>query len=882
MAYEIVLGRSTADKERFGLAGSVLIGKQYVKMGASTSLSQSVFLDVNKAHVVFVCGKRGSGKCLSGDTLITLKDGRQIPVKALSSVEGRAFSLDKNLKVRSAKWEQFFKRTVNELWHVTFRSGRKLSLTPEHPLLTIRGWKPVDELGIGSRIAAPRIIDAFGSRSLPECDIKLLAYMLSEGHVKKHLFFTNSDPDIVTDFKRAVSDFQSELCVTRVGEIEYKINSKFEKRRFLGCDFAHNEKGQFSKGGCVRFEKRRIRKFFEKHELYGKLSCEKFISEGIFRLPKYQLALFLNRLFSCDGSIYYSNGWEVSYSSMSEQLVRQVQHLILRYGVLSKVRSKSVKLNGKVFTSYELVVNSENVDRFIQSIGFFGKKAVKQMQALRENALIKRNPNIDTIPKEIWDIYRPKSWVAAGEALGYCSPKAARSAIDYSPSRQKLLTIAITDQNTAIRKLAESDIFWDEIESIEPESGNFEVFDISVPKLHNFVANDIIVHNSYTLGVIAEGIAQLEPEVRDRLSVLMLDTMGIYWTMKYPNNPDNDLLKEWNLEGKGLPIVIFCPKGLFSDYKAKGIPADVPFSIRPSELGPDDWNSTFELTTNDPIAVFIERTILELKKEHDTYSISEIIQALNADKSERDETVNAAVNRFKAADSWGIFAEESTPIKELAFPGRIAVLDLSAYMTMPNGWKIKHLVMGLVCKSLFQERMLVRKSEEFESVHSALHFIKVSEDEEKLRGKEMPVVWIMVDEAHEFLPRDEKTSATDALVTLLREGRQPGIALVLATQQPGKIHTDAMTQSDVILSHRLTARIDTDALAGLMQSYLRKGLDIQLDILPKVPGACIAVDDVAERMYPLRIRPRFSWHGGSAPDILKEEVKKEKNNLFGF
>jgi hypothetical protein len=101
--------------------------------------------------------------------------------------------------------------------------------------------------------------------------------------------------------------------------------------------------------------------------------------------------------------------------------------------------------------------------------------------------------------------------------------------------------------------------------------------------------------------------------------------------------------------------------------------------------------------------------------------------------------------------------------------------------------------------------------------------------------------------------------------------------MVMATQQPGKIHTDAMTQSDTILAHRLTAKIDTDALGALLQSYLRVGLDKELANLPRVAGAAIAVDDVNERMYPIRIRPRFSWHGGGAPKIVKEKKK-----LFEF
>jgi hypothetical protein len=53
---------------------------------------------------------------------------------------------------------------------------------------------------------------------------------------------------------------------------------------------------------------------------------------------------------------------------------------------------------------------------------------------------------------------------------------------------------------------------WDVVESIEP-AGEEEVFDISVPTLHNFVANDLIVHNStYARCGIIVNVTPLEPE----------------------------------------------------------------------------------------------------------------------------------------------------------------------------------------------------------------------------------------------------------------------------------------------------------------------------------------------------------------------------------
>ena len=122
----------------------------------------------------------------------------------------------------------------------------------------------------------------------------------------------------------------------------------------------------------------------------------------------------------------------------------------------------------------------------------------------------------------------------------------------------------------------------------------------------------------------------------------------------------------------------------------------------------------------------------------------------------------------------------------------------------------------------------------------------------------------------QFLPNQGKTTSSGPLITILREGRQPGISLILATQQPGKIHTDVMTQSDIVLSHRITAKIDVDALSALMQSYMRKGLDEELDNLPRVQGSAVIFDDTNEKMYPIRVRPRITWHGGESPTAMQE------------
>ena len=63
--YEIIVGRSEADKKELGLQGTIFLGKHYVRMGQHTSLSNKIYMDIAKTHVVLVAGKRGSGKSFS-------------------------------------------------------------------------------------------------------------------------------------------------------------------------------------------------------------------------------------------------------------------------------------------------------------------------------------------------------------------------------------------------------------------------------------------------------------------------------------------------------------------------------------------------------------------------------------------------------------------------------------------------------------------------------------------------------------------------------------------------------------------------------------------------------------------------------------------------
>ena len=870
MAYEIVAGRSPKEKERLGLAGTIFLGKHYVQMERIMALSNPVYLDVSGPHVVLLSGKRGSGKCLHGDTLITLDNGSVVPIKDLANDSRGVFGLDHKLKIKKISKTEFFSRKVDRLLKIKLRSGKEIELTPEHPLLTIRGWQPAQELNVGSRIATPRIIGADGNTELEDHRIKLLAYLLAEGHLSNNfVLFSNSDEKIIKDFFESVNKFDAGLKIEQHSKpFCYRVAQKNVKHEV--SNIKRNEKGQIISTEHKR-SKTSLRAWLEEIGVYGKLSKEKHIPEQIFGIKKDKLALFLNILFSCDGSVYKHAAWEISYASSSEKLIRQVQHLLLRFGVLSRLRTKKTKCNGKLFETFELEICGENLIKFIENIGFFGCKEKRQEIALQEVSATKRNPNVDTIPKEMWEFYKPKSWAEVGRALGYTTfPKAARESQFYSPSRHKLLQIAVADGAENIKTLAEADIFWDEIISMELLDGEFEVYDISVPEFHNFIANDIIVHNSYSIGVIAEGLADLPEDIKNNLSFLIFDTMGIFWTMKYPNYKDDALLHEWNLQPKGLQPVVFVPFGLFDDYQSKGVPVDLPFSIRPAEVSATEWTEIFGLDLLSEAGILLERAVEKARQNFENFEIDELINLIDIDKDAEKREKQILKNRLAVAKTWGIFKAEGTEILDLFKGGTTSILDLSAYAQMENSDRLKALVIGLVSKKILAQRMESRRAEEVKLISEGGFLFG---EKSAIAEKGAPLVWLMIDEAHEFLPRVGKTLASNALIQILREGRQPGISLVLATQQPGKIHTDVMTQADVVLSHRVTSKIDTTALNEISATYLAFDIQKYIDELPADKGTAILLDDKLEKIYPMRVRPRYSWHGGEDPTAIKGELK---------
>ncbi|MFH1105723.1 MAG: ATP-binding protein [Candidatus Aenigmatarchaeota archaeon] len=353
---------------------------------------------------------------------------------------------------------------------------------------------------------------------------------------------------------------------------------------------------------------------------------------------------------------------------------------------------------------------------------------------------------------------------------------------------------------------------------------------------------------SYTAAVIAEEISALPDEFRKNLSVIIVDPMGIYWSMKNPNDKESDLLRNWEIKPSGVEATIFVPKGQEKDFEAAGIIWDKTLTLSTSEFSVEDWLITFNLSMFDPVGILLERCVRDLKKAQIEYDLPDIIRKISEDQKSDAREKESLINRFELAQSWGLFEKHGTDVEELMTPGGISVIDVSHY----EGWSVKNLLMSMLAKKIYHSRLIARKREEIETMTGEAK-------------KTLPMVWIIMDEAHQFLPNDAKTAASDALLSLVKQGREPGISTVFITQQPYKLHPDALSQADIVISHRLTAEQDIKALRSIMQTYLLKDVQKSIEELPKWKGSAIVLDDNSEKLYSLSVRPRFSWHAGGSP-----------------
>jgi hypothetical protein len=356
---------------------------------------------------------------------------------------------------------------------------------------------------------------------------------------------------------------------------------------------------------------------------------------------------------------------------------------------------------------------------------------------------------------------------------------------------------------------------------------------------------------SYTIGTLVEELSLQQPPVSDNIASIIIDSMGIFWTLAYTNTKEDITLGNWNLKPDVVDIQIFVPKGKIEEYAGMSINAK-SLSILTSFLSGNDWCNMFDISPVHPLGILITRIVQKMKENFSEYSIDDILNSIKKDPYADDTTKQAAFNYIGTAKRWGIFEKSGLGIHDIVQAGRTAIIDVSTLVDT----RVMSMVVGILGRQIYLERISARRQYEINRIMNS----------EKAT---MPMVWMFVDEAHLFLPNDEHAARNNVLVNeWLRQGRQPGLSLVLATQRPSALHPDVLSQSDIIICHRLTSRDDISALEMVRPTYMQKGIADAIHKMGEGKGVAFIIDDTTEASHIVQMRPRFTWHGGDEPSSL--------------
>jgi len=431
---------------------------------------------------------RESGCLTAGTRLMRADSGAEVTLGELlaSGERGvRLWSLDERLRMVPREMTSVFPSGVKEVFRLRLTSGREVEATANHPFLTVDGWCPLGELAVGDRLATPRRVPApLEPVPMPEDQVVLLAHLIGDGS------FVRRQP------LRYASTDEANLAAVSTAAKSFGITAVRDEHAAARCTSLRLP----APFRLARGRRNPIAAWLDELGLFGLRSHEKFVPAQVFALPDEQVALFLRHLWATDGCVAWDERARIGriyYGSTSRRLVDDVSRLLLRFGVLSRI--KRIRKPGYRDCWHLHVTGSEHQRVFAQLIGVHGARGQTLCELEQRLQEIAANTNLDTVPREVWGTVR--SLLAAQQithrefAAAMGSRFCGSTMWKHAPSRSRLARAAAVLHDADLEMLATNDVFWDEIVEIT-SLGEQDVFDATVPGTHNFVADGIAVHNS--------------------------------------------------------------------------------------------------------------------------------------------------------------------------------------------------------------------------------------------------------------------------------------------------------------------------------------------------------------------------------------------------
>ncbi|TET00628.1 MAG: hypothetical protein E3J80_01625, partial [Hadesarchaea archaeon] len=567
------------------------------------------------AVLVFV-GINGHGKCVCGDTLIPLADGRMQQIKQIYEemtkigvekvvedgfvIEGgipsslQIFAVNpESLKIEAARPSALWKLNTDQLIQVRLKNGASVRVTPEHPFFVLTpgaritkvqaqrlhpgdfamlprrlpepvggqvdftqfalrqvakndkvfvvsqslvenlyrflkekfgslstAWKSlrVDRSYLSfahfwrkeGRIPARLLVEAcklgyeipegyqllikYG-RSIPlnvpptlnERLLEFLGFVYSEGHLEKcYVEITNSNLRYLREYKQLVR----ELFPT----IKTVIKPDKRRKRLWGA--------RTNSRALVEF----LKLVFDFPQ--GKKRDRLTLPDVITQQPTGKLRGFLRRYF--EGEAYVGKGYHlVEVSTASLDFYKKLASILLRFEIVPRVGVKNIK--GKKY--YRICISGhKSFKRFVENFPLSTKRA--QLASVAK--LPSQFDEVELVPNVggLVNVVRGEARLTQREtSIGLRTSQSLISTYESDGARiprERLASfIRLTSKNgenpswSRLAALANSDVCWAEVKEITTIRASEPVYDLSVDGYQNFIADNVVVHNTTTIAKLA-------------------------------------------------------------------------------------------------------------------------------------------------------------------------------------------------------------------------------------------------------------------------------------------------------------------------------------------------------------------------------------------
>jgi DNA polymerase-3 subunit alpha len=418
------------------------------------------------------------GICISGDSLVfDAISGERYRVDQLRERAGKFYiqGVDADNRLAVGRVTHWVNNGLKEIYKLTLRNGTTIKATADHRFLTEHGWKPLNELQEGYYIATPpSLVEPESPIGFDRGKLRVLAYLIADGSLSSFaaVDFVNKEPKLLEEYTQCLRSFENveAVCLTQIHDVTRVMTKKSSGKgtssllvwmRELGLKYAPNSS---KRGGCR--------------------SHEKFIPSFVFQLSNKDVAFFLASLWDCDG---YVGEKLCHYKTISERLAYDIQTLLLRLGMTSIIHQADYESSRGKRTAYQVTTyDTVKLSEVLSPHMLTGKRNVLCRGYARNT--LERQSFLSEL-RLATPLSGRKLMVEYGlnrQHVNAAGRRRERISVSVVQNIADDLSLSTTQKN--------SQIIWEQISSIQP-AGVEEVYDLTVENLHNFVANNIIVHN---------------------------------------------------------------------------------------------------------------------------------------------------------------------------------------------------------------------------------------------------------------------------------------------------------------------------------------------------------------------------------------------------